>query len=45
VGERTEAFPREGWEGAFYSLDGVKLQGKPTKKGVYMMNGRKFVVK
>ena len=31
----------EGW----YSLDGRKLSGKPTNKGVYIQNGRKVVIK
>lgn len=31
--------------GAWYSLDGRKLQGKPTTKGMYIHNGRKEVVK
>ena len=30
---------------AWYSLDGRKLQGKPTTKGLYIHNGRKEVVK
>ncbi len=30
---------------AWYSLDGRKLSGKPTKKGLYINNGRKVVVK
>ena len=30
---------------AWYDLNGRKLQGVPTKKGVYIMNGRKVVVK
>ncbi|MBR6190319.1 MAG: hypothetical protein IKQ59_15440 [Prevotella sp.] len=30
--------------GAWYSLDGRKLNGKPTKKGLYIHGGRKFVV-
>jgi hypothetical protein len=30
---------------AWYSLDGRKLNGKPTKKGMYINNGRKVVVK
>jgi hypothetical protein len=32
-------------EGAWYDLNGRKLQSAPTKKGVYIMNGRKVVVK
>ena len=31
--------------GAWYSLDGRKLDGKPTKKGVYINNGKKVVIK
>ena len=33
--------PAEGW----YTLNGVKLQGMPTEKGVYINNGKKIVVK
>ena len=29
----------------YYTLDGQKLVGTPTKKGVYIVNGRKVVVK
>ena len=29
----------------WYDMQGRKLQGKPTKKGVYIVNGRKTVVK
>jgi len=28
-----------------YTLDGLNVSGKPTKPGVYIRNGRKFVVK
>ena len=31
--------------GAWYTIDGVKLDGKPTKKGLYIHGGRKVVVK
>lgn len=31
--------------GKWYSLDGRQLQGKPTKKGVYVVNGKKIVMK
>lgn len=30
---------------AWYSLDGRRLNAKPTKKGVYIQNGKKVVVK
>ena len=29
----------------WYTIDGVKLAGKPTQKGIYVSNGRKYVVK
>ena len=29
----------------YYTLDGVKLDGKPTRKGIYIVNGRKVVIK
>ena len=31
--------------GAWYTLDGRKLDAKPTTKGVYVVNGKKFVIK
>ncbi len=31
--------------GAWYTLDGRKLQGKPSAKGIYVRNGRKFIIK
>ena len=32
-------------DGVWYSLDGRKLGGKPTKPGLYINNGRKVVIK
>ena len=32
-------------DGDYYDLNGRKLQGMPTKKGVYIKNGKKVVVK
>ena len=32
-------------DGSTYTLDGRKLNGKPTAKGVYIQNGRKVVIK
>jgi len=29
----------------FYTLDGRRLEGKPTQKGIYIVNGKKRVVK
>jgi hypothetical protein len=33
------------WAGAWYSLDGRKLDKQPTKKGLYIYNGKKTVIK
>ena len=33
------------YDGAWYSLDGRRLNGKPTAKGVYVKNGKKVVIK
>lgn len=32
-------------DAAWYTLHGVKLAGKPVQKGVYVVNGRKVVIK
>ena len=40
-GESTEASSLGGW----YTINGRKLQNKPTTKGLYIHNGRKTVVK
>ena len=36
---------REEGNQAWYSLDGRKLDGMPTKKGIYINGGRKVVVR
>lgn len=36
-----QAVKADGW----YTLNGVKLQGAPTEKGIYINNGKKIVVK
>ena len=30
---------------SYYTIDGVKLNDKPSKKGIYIVNGRKVVIK
>jgi len=30
--------------GAWYTLDGRRLSGKPTQKGIYIVNGKKVVL-
>lgn len=41
IDTRTSEFTFDSW----YSLDGVKLNGKPSKKGLYIHNGRKEVIR
>ena len=36
---------KEDSDNSWYTLDGRKLQDQPTKKGVYINNGRKLVIK
>lgn len=38
---RTGEFTTDGW----YDMNGHKLSGKPTKKGLYINNGKKIVIK
>lgn len=35
----------KGSEDSFYSIDGHKFSGKPTRKGVFIRNGHKVVIK
>lgn len=37
--------PSSNGEGSIYSLDGRRLSGKPAQKGVYIVNGKKMVIK
>ena len=32
-------------EGSWYTINGVKLDAAPTQKGIYIKNGKKFVIK
>lgn len=41
----AEAFPREGLDGGWYTLDGRRFFVKPIQKGIYISNGRKAVIK
>ena len=41
VDDINQKLSPEGW----YNLNGVKLQGAPTQKGVYIKDGKKFVIK
>ncbi|MCR4603215.1 MAG: hypothetical protein K5683_06760, partial [Prevotella sp.] len=37
---KSEKFAAAQW----YTLDGRKLSGKPSQKGVYIVNGKKFAI-
>ena len=39
--ESMKAYSVDGW----YTLNGIKLQGVPTEKGIYINNGKKVVIK
>ena len=39
--ESMEAVAADGW----YTINGIKLQGVPTEKGIYINNGKKVVIK
>ena len=41
----VEATTKSQQTGNWYKLDGRKLSAEPTKKGLYIMNGKKIVVK
>jgi hypothetical protein len=32
-------------DNAWYTVNGVKLNAKPTQKGIYINNGKKYAVK
>jgi hypothetical protein len=44
TGIQTSKFTKE-TNSEWYTIDGRKVNGMPTKKGIYMNNGRKVVVK
>ena len=41
----VSADSKEMTDDAWYSLDGVRLSGKPTQRGMYINNGNKVVIK
>lgn len=41
----TPSISPEGEGSGYFTLDGRKLYGKPTQKGVYIVNGKKIVIK
>ena len=47
IGQSGQPHPRPSpaGEGSWYTLDGRPLEGAPTKKGMYIHNGKKIVVR
>lgn len=41
----VSADSKEMTDDAWYSLDGVRLSGKPAQRGIYINNGNKVVIK
>ena len=35
----------EGFDGAWYTVSGMRINGVPTEKGVYIINGKKVLIK
>ena len=40
----AEVIMQNGNADAWYTVDGIRLSGKPSKKGMYINNGKKVVV-
>ena len=38
------SYAKKDSENAWYTLNGIKLNGKPSEKGVYVVNGKKIVI-
>ena len=45
IQEATGAQVQEYKDGGWYTLEGVRLSSKPTKCGIYIVNGKKIIVK
>lgn len=45
ITELTAGCDEETADGAWYTLSGVKLTGKPTEKGIYIYHGKKVAIK
>ena len=39
------ALDADNGDGAWYTVQGIKLQGKPTRKGVYIHDGKSIIIK
>lgn len=45
IQEATGAQVQEYKDGGWYTLEDVRLSCKPTKRGIYIVNGKKIIVK
>ena len=45
TGIENSEFTNDNSDDSYYTLDGQKLDGKPTQKGVYIVKGQKIVIK
>ena len=46
IATRVSEDPADSQSGqTWYTLEGVRLNGKPTQKGIYIVNGRKYNVR
>jgi hypothetical protein len=45
TGIKTVADVRSPMAHVWYTIDGRRVGGKPTQKGLYIMNGKKVVIK
>ncbi|MBQ6767851.1 MAG: hypothetical protein IJP46_04170 [Prevotella sp.] len=45
IGLNPVPSPKDEWNDVWYSLDGRKLSGKPVQRGIYIVNGKKVVIK
>jgi hypothetical protein len=43
--EKVQSSMVSGQSESWYTIDGRRLNGKPTKKGIYIVNGSKRVIK
>jgi hypothetical protein len=34
-----------GGDGQWWTIGGVRMEGRPTKSGMYIMNGKKVIIK
>ena len=45
IGELDMKTGEVSFDGNWYTLEGFRLSGKPTKRGIYVNNGKKYIIK